>query len=108
MINDGVRISSQRTGTTVRVTVSGELDIATSPELRYQLAAQLADHAEIVVLDLAEVSFIDTSGLHALLDAATLDGNRLRIIPSPQVLYLIKLASVHDHLQIIDATSYPR
>ena len=48
--------------------VHGELDIATAPELRRLLTGlRLRGHS--VVLDLAEVTFIDSTGLSALMDA---------------------------------------
>ena len=48
--------------------VHGELDIATAPELRRLLDGLRARH-HAVVLDLAEVTFIDSTGLSALMDA---------------------------------------
>lgn len=46
--------------------VAGEIDVATSPELRRELH-QLADRdASQIVLDLSEVTFIDSSGLGVL------------------------------------------
>ena len=80
MSDTGLQVSVQRAGTTVRVVVAGELDLATAPQLREHVSAQLADHAEIIVLDLAGVSFIDSTGLHALIEASEQDGNRLRVI----------------------------
>jgi anti-sigma B factor antagonist len=46
----------------VVVVASGEIDLATSPELRAALLDEQAQ-APIVVLDLREVTFIDSSGL---------------------------------------------
>src|SRR4051812_15061217 len=46
----------------VVVVASGEVDLATSPQLRAALTADEAQAATIV-LDLREVSFIDSSGL---------------------------------------------
>src|SRR3954452_21728375 len=46
----------------VVVVASGEIDLATSPELRAALLAEDAQ-ASTVVLDLRQVSFIDSSGL---------------------------------------------
>lgn len=105
MISDSFRITCERTGTTVRVIVTGELDLVTSPRLREHLSAQFADHAEIVVLDLAEVSFIDSSGLHVLLDVTAQDRDRLRVIPNPGLLNLLEITGLHDHLPIIDSAS---
>jgi anti-anti-sigma factor len=54
----------QRDGGAV-VVVTGEVDMSTSPALREQLRAPEAQ-AETVVLDLREVSFMDSSGLGAI------------------------------------------
>ena len=48
--------------------VHGELDIATAPEL-VDLLARLRHHGHAVVLDLAEVTFMDSTGLTTLMDA---------------------------------------
>lgn len=51
------------------VHVTGEVDLATSPKLRQALHdAQLC--ASLVVLDLREVTFIASAGVHVILDAA--------------------------------------
>jgi anti-anti-sigma factor len=51
------------------VHVTGELDLASSPKLRQTLHdAQLC--ASLVVLDLREVTFIESAGVHVILDAA--------------------------------------
>jgi len=46
----------------------GELDIATAPEL-VALLARLRHHGHAVVVDLAEVTFMDSTGLTTLMDA---------------------------------------
>jgi anti-sigma B factor antagonist len=53
----------------VRVRVGGELDIATSPLLEHTLRnAEL--HARQVVLDLRDLTFIDSSGMRVIVDAS--------------------------------------
>jgi anti-anti-sigma factor len=47
------------------VVVTGEVDMSTSPALREQLVAPEAQR-ETVVLDLREVTFMDSSGLGAI------------------------------------------
>ena len=49
--------------------VHGELDIATAPELVEMLAPPPPPRATPVVLDLAEVTFMDSTGLTTLMDA---------------------------------------
>jgi anti-anti-sigma factor len=102
-------ISAMRAGTVVKVTVAGELDIATAPDLNRQLARHLAD---VVVVDLSDVTFIDGCGLHALLDAReNLDG-RLRIIPSEPCMRLFDIAGATDRLPLApfltEGTELPR
>jgi len=46
----------------------GELDIATAPEL-VQMLARLRHHGHAVIVDLAEVTFMDSTGLTTLMDA---------------------------------------
>ena len=101
MLDDGFAIRSERTGTTARIVVSGELDIATATHLREHMSRQLAEPTELVVLDLTDVSFIDSTGLYALLDAAAQDATRLRVVPSPVCLRLFELAGVRDRLPLI-------
>jgi anti-sigma B factor antagonist len=52
------------------VTVRGELDIATSPQVRELLSGAATDGARPLVIDLVECEFIDSTGLAALLHGA--------------------------------------
>ena len=64
----------------------GELDLSTVPELRRVLAPELAEGAR-VVLDCSELTFIDSSGVMALIDATRVLGPRGRIVvKSPRPL----------------------
>jgi anti-sigma B factor antagonist len=51
------------------VRVHGEIDVATSPMLRSELAALLASQPSDVTLDLRDVSFVDSSGLGVMVGA---------------------------------------
>jgi anti-sigma B factor antagonist len=46
----------------------GELDIATAPEL-VEMLARLRHYGHAVTVDLAEVTFMDSTGLTTLMDA---------------------------------------
>jgi anti-anti-sigma factor len=54
----------------VTVTLVGELDLASVPVLEQRLEAIERERAGRIVIDLAGVSFIDSSGLRVLLLAA--------------------------------------
>jgi anti-sigma B factor antagonist len=71
------------------ISARGEVDIATSGELEDQVMGALGGTGSRLVVDLAEVTFIDSSGLNALVRgrrAAAEQGARLILrAPGPQV-----------------------
>ena len=87
------------------VHVTGELDLATSTELRQTLHdAQLA--ASMVVLDLREVTFIESAGVHAILDAAgsvRRGAGRLILVRGPShVDHALMLTGASSQVLILD------
>ncbi|MEU8180077.1 STAS domain-containing protein [Micromonospora sp. NPDC049044] len=56
-----------RVGTVVEA--AGDLDMSTTPELRDQLHQLVQNGVQVVVVDLTDVGFIDSSGLGALVVA---------------------------------------
>lgn len=82
--------------------VRGEIDAAGAPALR----AALAELREVVggdavVLDLSEVTFMDSSGLAALVDASS-GGRRVEVRrPSPIVRRVIEMTGL-DGLLLAD------
>jgi len=81
--------------------VHGELDIATAPELT-RLLARLRAHGHTVTLDLAEMTFIDSTGLSALMDAhfeSRRNGWEFSIrSPSAAVCRVVELAGMTEVL----------
>jgi anti-sigma B factor antagonist len=65
--------------------VSGELDLATAPELREHLGAALDTGMTRIVVDLREVTFMDSIGLAAVLHARRRlrAGGRLALAVAP-------------------------
>jgi len=51
------------------ITVFGEVDLATSPELDIAIIAAIDSGATSVVIDLSDVSFMDSSGLGVIVRA---------------------------------------
>ncbi|MDA0169527.1 STAS domain-containing protein [Solirubrobacter taibaiensis] len=89
------------------VTVSGDVDLATAPQLERALHDACA-LAPLVLLDLSAVSFMDSSGLHVLVAAATRrrrSGTRVVMLgASPQIEALLVLTgtySVFDALPVM-------
>jgi anti-anti-sigma factor len=91
------------------LTVRGEIDIATSSQLRLALDEAIRRSTGAFVLDLCDVEFLDSSGLSVLLRAqATLarETRALAIVcpPGPgPVRRLLELAGVDDALILYDS-----
>lgn len=62
-------VVTARTGNDCVVTVSGEVDIYTSPQLKTVLTGPDAQGCARIILDLDGVGFIDSSGLGVLVGA---------------------------------------
>ena len=54
---------------TTTLTLAGELDLATVPALREQMIAATEAGARALVLDMREVSFMDSTALAAIINA---------------------------------------
>ena len=81
----------------------GELDLSTAGQLHDSLMTPISEGLDVVV-DLTRVSFIDSSGIAALIRAfRSLDGTgrmSVLIAPSSQVARVFKLANINDALPI--------
>jgi anti-anti-sigma factor len=69
------RIAQQQAEGRVRISVSGEVDLASTPLLE-QAVEEAAAAAPAIELDLHEVSFIDSTGIRAVLRAKSLCSER--------------------------------
>ena len=91
-----------------RVVVSGELDTATSPDLMNALEALERTEAQRVVLDLSEVTFIDSSAISTLVRAkAALEARGAMLVIAPasrQVEMVLRMCEL-DREFIRDAYS---
>jgi anti-sigma B factor antagonist len=90
------------------VRVAGDVDRSSVETLRRELDAA-RDDGETTLLDLADVTFMDTSGLHLLVDAsrsAAADGWAFFIVrPSRAVGRLIELSRTTDELALVQDSS---
>ncbi|HEY7968156.1 MAG TPA: STAS domain-containing protein [Solirubrobacteraceae bacterium] len=97
-----LQVAVEQTGSTIRIAARGEVDISTVEGLRETIGMQLGGDGEIVVVDLSDVTFIDSSGLHALLDAASQAPERLRVIPGAAALTLFMISGTAGRLPLVD------
>jgi anti-sigma B factor antagonist len=84
----------------VRVAAVGELDVATVPELQAQISALRAAGFARLVLDLRQLTFMDSSGVALILDedrAARRNGRDFSLISgSPTVQRVLTLCTGDD------------
>ena len=87
------------------IEVRGE-DVMTAPQLSAALDAILRRHVGDVLVDLSHATFMDSAGLHVLLNAArrlTRHSRRLQVACEPgQVRHVIELARLGGTLNLTD------
>lgn len=85
----------------------GELDIATAPDLEQALTEATANSVTEIVLDLRELTFMDSSGLRTLAQAnssAQEQGVALSIIRGPrQIERVLEISGLGPLLPLVDA-----
>ncbi|MBO2465148.1 STAS domain-containing protein [Actinomadura violacea] len=86
------------------VRLRGELDIAGSDELRRHLEAARREHGDHVILDLAELEFMDSQGLSVIVGcykAATAAGGSLTLAgPRPVVRRTLEITGLHRRIPV--------
>ena len=89
--------------------VRGEIDVATSPQMRDQLGEMVEHKPELLIVDLTDVSFIDSTGLGVLVEAVTgarADGGDLRlVVTQPHIIKLFELTGLDTVFSVVSSTS---
>jgi anti-anti-sigma factor len=71
----------EREDGTVVALLTGEVDMSNATAIRQQIAGSVSPDDEALIVDLSELSFIDSAGLHSLIELATvLDERRQRLL----------------------------
>lgn len=63
------KVERQQTNGNVRIVIRGELDMETGPRAEEELRRAENDQPGVLVLDLRDVTFFDSTGLQLVLDA---------------------------------------
>ncbi len=86
------------------IAVSGELDIASAPELEQTLAEISPERCTLVIVDLRQLEFMDSTGLNIIVRAhqrLSESGCELTLVKGkPQVQRLLDLTGVADRLRV--------
>ncbi len=102
----GLGVQLEQEGERVVVRAWGELDVASSAGFEAKLRDAIRTSSFGVILDLAGVTFIDSTGLRVLISAATLARSSRRelivVQGSEQVRQVIETSGVEDLLPLVD------
>lgn len=97
-----IRVVTEGLATTLHV--EGEVDLATTEELSRIAGDALEAGATTLVLDLAAVTFMDSSGLAVLvaLNNQTTQAGRALVVrnPTPRVLEVLRITGLDDFLPL--------
>ena len=89
-----------------RLVVSGELDLASAEQLDAQLKQLESPEPDVIVLDLRELEFMDSTGLRTVIAAdsrARERGARLVVVRAPEeVDRVFRLTRMDQHLELVD------
>ena len=89
------------------LSVSGEIDMATAPNLRERLHALLADDKSHLVVDLDDVGFLDSTALGVLvgvLKRARTEGGEVRIVSTqPRVRKVFEITRLDSAFDLFDS-----
>jgi anti-sigma B factor antagonist len=94
----------ERDGAAV-VSVRGEVDNDTAPQLRDALSAAFGGGASRVVVDLTETDFLDSSGLGALVGVSKQNADRgplVLVCPKPNLRKLFEISRLDEVLPVHD------
>jgi anti-sigma B factor antagonist len=94
-------VKVERSGSRVFVQLNGELDVSTAPLLQSSLADVLGETPREIVLNLADLSYVDSTGLSLFITAtkrAHAEGSKL-VLQDPQ-------ASTQRLLEITNLTDF--
>ena len=101
------RVDVRNENRTALVVVSGELDVASGPMLEQELAKAEASDPQLLILDLRDLEFIDSTGLSILIKAhqqAEASGRRFAVVRGrSQVQRLLGLTGLEERLTLVDS-----
>lgn len=93
----------------LRAALSGEVDLSTVEEVEEKLRSAIDGAPGLLVMDLREVTFLDSSGLRMVLKAnreLSENGGRLVVVQGARrVAKVFELTGAHEELEIVDDPS---
>lgn len=100
------QIEETSTGTLPVVAVRGEIDVATAPQLRECLHRVIADGQSTIVLDILDVTFLDSTALGVLVGALKrcreLGGDLYVVVADPRIVKIFEITGLTNVFTITE------
>lgn len=101
-----LELTTDTEGTTVRLSLAGEFDIAGAPQVLQELERIERDAPPTLVLDLRELTFMDSTGLRIIVAAdgrAREQARRLVLVRGAEpVQRIFEMTRLDERLEIVD------
>jgi len=104
--DSNIDIATWARGEELVIQVDGEVDLWTAHRFEEALSSARCSEAPRIVVDLDRVTFMDSTGMHVLIQSAVSDGMRRRLTVSggsPQVRRLFAVSGVGRYLTFAPA-----
>jgi anti-sigma B factor antagonist len=98
----------RRDGAAVVVSLAGELDLYNAADVREALLAACADEPQRLVVDLADVTFIDSTALGVLIEARSrLENKRAFVLAAPglETKRALEISGLDRHFTVHDSVA---
>ncbi len=106
MPDQGLNVATDEREGVYRIALQGELDVSTVPRLNAALSSGDVRRCATLMVDLSELTFMDSTGLSAVLVAemhARTRGQRFAVVRGPRhVQELFRLTGVDHFLEVVD------
>ena len=101
---DELRISVTAEPTHTLVTLAGECDLHTGRQLRDVLTSEVSRGTRRMILDLSELTFMDSTGMQVLLSVRTVlnvrGGILALVAPQPVVARILQLTGADQYIPV--------
>jgi anti-sigma B factor antagonist len=107
--DQGLSVATDEREGVYRIALRGELDVSTVPRFNSALSDARVRSCHRLVVDLSELTFMDSTGLSGVLVAemhARTRGQRFAVVRGPRhVQELFRLTGVDHFLEVVDGSS---
>ena len=97
---------SHKSGGMVRLALAGEFDLSNAVQVEDVLKEIEQERPPLLVLDLRELTFMDSTGLRVMVSAdarARDDSRRLAVVQGPESVHRVfRITGLDDHLEMVE------